>query len=288
MSRRRCCCNSASGPCQPCPTGTKEWTLYVEASGIINDSAGDGLLFGCLDFKYPDCAIEGTCERQVYRRKAVGNTEGMEDICELEICDSIVDEAAPTASGSHLMQWDWCPGTDRPLCDFVISGGTCGANIADVQDGAVTIDVIIPNAHWNFTTCERDFPETNNECATLVVVTYRYSDSFDIPRWDTVDGNCVSVDIPFYPSSAPPPYSSHEVEWKCTYGRRVATGEFFAEGSYQLLRCEYPPAYRTYLPTDSDLCFINGGVVCASAWDNLPTVPTTWQPPESIDLIRSV
>jgi hypothetical protein len=224
----------------------------------------------------------------MYRRKAVGNTDFMDTFCESEICDSIVDEAAPTASGFHRLTWNWCPGTDRSDCDFVVSGGECGANIEDDQDGAVNIDVIIPNAHWNFTTCARDFPETNNECVTLVEVTYTYSDSFVIPRWDTVDGACVSNDITFYPESDPPPGFSHVVEWKCIYGRRVAPGQFFAEGSYQLLRCEYPAAYRTYLPTTNGICFIDGGVVCASSWGDLPNVPTTWKPPNSIEVIRSV
>ena len=290
MSRRRtCCCSSDNNyPCQPCPESPKEWTLYVTATGIINDSAGSGLLWPCLDFRYPSCAIAGSCGRQTYRRKAVGNTDFMGTICESEICESIIDESAPTASGSHLMKWDWCPGTDRPDCDFVTSGGIeCGANVEDNQDGAVNIDGIYPDAHWNFTTCARDYPAENNECVTLISVTYTYSDSFLVPRWDTIEDACVSDDFTFYPTTASIG-GYPNVAWVCIYGRRVAPGQFFAEGSYQLLRCEYPAAYRTYLPTGNDVCVIEGGVACASSWGNSPNIPTTWKPPSSINLTRSV
>ena len=292
MTRRRtCCCDEpASGyPCQDCPSSPKEWTLYVSATGIINDSAGNGLLFGCLDFLYPDCTIFGECARQVYRRKAVGNTDFMELICQDEICASIMDEAAPTMSGSHLMKWDWCPGAERPDCDFVLSTGIdCGANIASVQDGAVRISSVTPNAHWNFTTCAADNPEVNDECCTLIAVTYTYSDSFLMTRWDTVDGECVDSEVTMYPQSGPSGVFSHVVEWVCTYGKRVGPGEFFAEGSYNLLKCEYPAAYRTYQLNYPPECILPGGIACASSWKTSPNIPTTWQPPSSIDLIRSV
>jgi len=291
MSRRRCCCNTEPPggplPCQPCPESPKEWTLYVTATGIINDSAGSGLLWPCLDFRYPSCALVGSCGRQTYRRKAVGNTDFMGTFCESEICESIIDEAAPTASGSHLMQWDWCPGTDRPDCDFVRSVGECGANIEDTQDGAVNIDGIYPNAHWNFTTCTRDYPAENDDCVTLIEVTYTYNDSFLVTRWDTLGDACISDEFTFSPTTASTGGYSF-VEWRCVYGRRVGTGQYFAEGLYQLLRCEYPAAYRTYVQPADDVCIINGGVACATAWGSSPNIPTTWQPPSNVTLTRSV
>lgn len=297
MSRRRtCCCDEpASGyPCQDCPSSPKEWTLYVSATGIVNDSAGDGLLWGCLDFIYPDCTVFGACARQVYRRKAVGNTDFMEDICRDEICESIMDEAAPTMSGSHLIKWDFCPGVgDYFLCDYVYAPAdfsVCNPNIEDVQDGAVRILAVVPNAHWNFTTCAPDNPEVNDECCTLIYVKYQYSDSFLMTRWDTVDGECVDSQVTMYPRSSSFGFS-HEVEWNCIYGRRVGAGEFFAEGSYNLLKCEYPAAYRTYPIDYSETgyeCSLPGGIACASSWKTSPNIPTTWQPPSSIDLIRSV
>ena len=294
MTRRRtCCCDEpASGyPCQDCPSSPKEWTLYVSATGIINDSAGDGLLWGCLDFIYPDCTVFGACARQVYRRKAVGNTDFMEDICRDEICESIMDEAAPTMSGSHLIKWDWCPGVgDYSLCDYVFAPadfGVCDPNIEDVQDGAVRILAVVPNAHWNFTSCAPDNPEVNDECCTLITVKYQYSDSFLMTRWDTEDGACVDFQVTMYPRSSAFNFS-HEVEWVCTYGRRVGPGEFFAEGSYNLLKCEYPAAYRTYQLNYPPECILPGGIACASSWKTSPNIPTTWQPPSSIDLIRSV
>lgn len=281
-----CCCNtSGTLPCQPCPTGTKEWTLYVEAQGIFADSAGDGLIWGCLDFLYPDCAVEGSCQRQEYRRHAVGNTDLMGDYCENLICNSIVNSNAPRTQGWHLWKWSFCPGEDAAECDSI--GGDCGPNVENDQDGAVRINFVIPNVHWNFTNCARDYPTTNTECATIINVTYTYIDSFTALRWDTVNGDCVSNTVTFEPRSNGQPVSSNEVTWICTYGRLVADGQRFAEGSYQLLRCEYPPAYRTYIPNYPYYCDIPGGVVCASSWGADCSPPTTWKPPSTIQLTRS-
>lgn len=289
MSRKRCCCGGAPPgpyPCQPCPSPRVTWSVNLLVEDIILDAAGDGTIHGTLDFYYPPCAFAGTCGRQRYRRKAVGNQDFM-PICDDVVCEAIKDEPAPYYAAELSATWTWCPGTDRPLCDGVFisaEGADCSPDVLFDYEGPVSGFTVQPNAHWNFssTSCNSDIPEENTDCCTLITVSFSYFDEFTFPR--VVDSPTNPGECFVYPNGG---YISVGGQWDCVYGRRVVPGQLYAEGAYVLLRCNYPAAVETYKTVDPSIrCGIAGGTVCATDWDTAALVPTLWKPPANIYLNR--
>lgn len=269
-----CCCGTIpSYPCQPCPPGTgHEWIVQILQGGIIGDSAGNGIV-GFLDFRWPECATVGSCGRQTFRRKAVGNTDFMDVGCEDQVCESIIDDAAAYGAGDHTIRWSFC----SSVFPFDPPGSPYLPDILNDQQGDVYIDAVLPNLRWNFGTCTYEGP-SETDCATIIVVRFTYSDTFQFPVWNSDIDGCYS-----YLATATMPTQT----WTCYYVRQVATGQYFAEGAYSLLRCDYPAPYDTYEGGISGgLCSFPDGTVCSTQYGVSTLPPTTWKPPVSINLVR--
>lgn len=273
MSRKRCCCGGAPPgpiPCQPCPSGEgHEWIVEIRVDATIGDSAGDGVVNG-IDI-WQSC-LSGGCGRKVYTRRGGGNTDFMDSGCFATVCDSIVDSSAPTNAGDHTIRWSFCSSVfplESPPNPYL-------PDILNDQEGAVAIESVSPNVSWNFSTCTYG-GDGSSDCCTVIKVYFTYSDTFPYQRIDSGVDGCFSTTE----------YAGTFQTWTCYYVRRVATGQYFAEGAYYLLRCEYPSAKSTIGPSDtSGPCIIAGGVVCSSQHGVSTSPPTTWKPPANINLVR--
>lgn len=270
-----CCCTATHG-CQPCPSPippatTREWEVSVVVDGIIGDSDGSGAVFP-LDYGQPSCA-RGSCGRQTYIRKAVDIQDfSGPPICPYSIpCDAIVNEPAPTAAGDHTIRWSFC-GNVFPACDF----GGC-PDIFNDQGGNAYIDSVMTGLKWNFGTCLYE-GATSTDCATVIVVRFWYDDTFSYPMFYELDGECRSDLVTA---------SIYKQEWVCYYVRQVGAGQYFSEGDYSLLRCEYPSPQTTVKTDGSWTLCIGNGTVCSSSYGVSVAPPTTWQPPRTIKLTRN-
>jgi len=273
VSRKRCCCGGSAPPaypCQDCPSGEgHEWIVQISVGGIIGDSAGAGVVTP-IDY-YQSC-LGGECGRKVFTRRGASNTDF--SYCPNELCDSIVDSAGAFDAGDHTIRWSFCANvfpTEQPNNPYL-------PDILNDQEGSVTIEAVLPNRAWDFTLCVPFGGGGGDDCATIIKVVFTYSDTFTFPQWNDLGDGCFSTTRTItMPTQV----------WTCYYARRVAAGEFFAEGAYYLLRCEYPQAYNTIGPTDSSSpCIVASGTVCSTQHGVSTSPPTTWKPPANITLAR--
>jgi len=266
VSQRRCCCTgSLPSPyaCQPCPSGTgHHWKVQVVATEIVCDKAGAGALTnasGSLD------CMRGSCGRVKYRRKALFFDTYALGVCS-DLCSSLLDVEAPTSTGSANVEWSFCADYVNPF-----GGGYDMPDIDNTQSDAVQITGIRTNVGWDGTNCTTF---GNYPCMSFIYVTYHYADSFTAPYYIDAPG-CENVGQTINISRT----------WDCVYGRRVGAGQYFAEGQYMLLRCDYPPGVPTH-GSDGSRCDLNGGTVCVPYGLTPAVVPTTWQPPYYVNLVR--
>ena len=277
MSLLRCCCgnNEPGGPypCQPCPSplfppNPNRWRVSVTAEGIICDSAGSGAVAGGLAI---DCK-RGGCGRQTYRRKALGLDASALGVCdEADLCDALIDDPAPTDSGTATIEWTFCGTVIANDCP----GNSGCPDVTNIQSPAVAINFVTTGVQWDAVNCTwTTATESTSDCRTVIEVEYTYSDSFDYPYY-TDNGFCDSYSVTFTVTRT----------WICYYARRVAPGQYYAEGQYALVRCTYPGAVSTY-GAGSSTCALAGGTVCSV--DGLTPIspPTTWNPPQYITLAR--
>ena len=277
MSRKRCCCTTTEQgayPCQPCPAPispatTPEWIVQIAVDATIGDSAGQGVVNGSDIWQ---SCLGGDCGRKVYSRRGGANTTMMASDCFGRVCDSIVDSAAPTNAGDHTIRWTFC----ASVFPLESPGNPYLPDVLNDQEGAVTIESVLPNVTWNFSTCTYG-GDGGSDCCTVIKVYFTYGDTFPYPRIDSGVDGCFSTTA----------YAGTFQTWTCYYVRRVAPGQYFAEGAYSLLRCEYPAARNTIGPTaTSGPCIVNGGTVCSSQHGVSAFPPTTWKPPTNINLVR--
>ena len=275
MSQRRCCCAGETPPqpypCQPCPEplfppNPTRWRVSVTADLILCDSAGSGAVGSgqVLDCK------RGGCGRQPYRRKFLGLDTFAQGVCD-DLCEQLIDEDAPTDSGTATIEWTFCGQVVANDCP----GGAYCPDVTNVQSPAVAINLVTPALEWNSATCSwNPATESTEDCRTVIEVEYTYHDSFDAPYY-TDSGFCDSYTVTFTVSRT----------WICYYSRRVGPGQYYAEGQYSLVRCIYPGAVATYPPSTTP-CNVPGGTVCSM--DGLTPIapPTTWTPPQYINLVR--
>lgn len=243
--------------------------MSVTADGIICDSAGSGAVAGGTAI---DCK-RGGCGRQTYRRKALGIDVFALGVCEIaDLCEAMIDEDAPTDSGTATIEWTFCGGViandqdcpNLPECP----------DVTNVQSPAVRINFVSPNVAWDSANCTWNTATgSTTDCRTVIEVEYEYFDTFDYPYF-TDSGFCDSYLVTF----------TVRRTWICYYARRVAPGEYYAEGQYALVRCTYPGGVSTVGTTSA--CPLAGGTVCSV--DGLTPVapPTTWKPPQYINLQR--
>lgn len=277
MSRRRCCCTNGEGgyPCQPCPSPispatTREWRLTVIGSNILGDSAGSGMLAGFED-STSTCA-RGACGRVSYQRWAFSN----EDFSCYYDCEDVPDAtSAPTQSGSHVIRWAQCsPIYPMEDCGF----GYC-PDIENEQDGAVAITGVIPNIWWDFTNCTYSAIVPDGQpCCTVVVVEYKYNDAIPWDWYHDTGNGCewTTQTVNMFTQT-----------WTAYYARNVQPGEYFAEGSYNLVRLDQPQAYPTKGPNaGTPVCQVPAVQLCASSMAGGITPTSTWQPPGTITVVR--
>ena len=278
MSHRRCCCAGEQPPqpypCQPCPQplfppNPTRWRVSVTADLIICDSAGSGAVAGG---QVIDCK-RGGCGRQQYRRKALGLDASALGVCdEADLCEAMVDDPAPTDSGTATIEWTFCGTVIADDCP----GNSGCPDVTNIQSPAVAINFVTAGVEWNPATCSWvAATESTEDCRTIIEVQYTYQDSFGYPYY-TDNGFCDSYQATFNTGAR---------TWTCYYARRVGPGEYYAEGQYSLVRCTYPGAVATY-GAGSSTCSLPGGTVCSA--DGLTPVapPTTWTPPQYINLVR--
>lgn len=273
MSRKRCCCGGSTNggyPCQPCPSGEgHEWLLDIDVVGTIGDSAGDGVVNN-PDILQP--CLTGGCGRKIYSRRAAGNTDFMDPGCFDLVCDSIIDEAAPTNPGFHRIRWSFC----STVLPSENPGNPSLPDILNDQSGAVFIEFVLPNVGWDFGTCTYG-GGGGNDCCTVIKVYFTYNDTFPFVRINSDADGCYSVTEHVTTSQT----------WTCYYVRRVLPGQYFAQGQYYLLRCEYPAPASTTGPTStSGRCSLSSGVICSSQHFVSISPPTTWKPPATISVVR--
>lgn len=281
--KRRCCCTGSvepSGiPCPECPAPispclTPRYRISIATGGILPDSAGKG----CLAFLTHvfDC-MRGACTRTEYRRIALEVDVLALGVCEeADMCRAIKNEAAPTGEGKHILEWQTCayfiePGLTPPDPNI----------ITDNQQGDVFINSVYSQIYWDPAVCfwvNAVPPGLPNDCRSVVQVTYNYYDSFTYPQFEDI-GGCTELTSTFAVSRT----------WICWYSRRVQAGQFTAEGTYRLVRCDYPPGIST-IPASGSWnpgCTLPGGIVCsADGLTSVGKIPTLWQPPASITVDR--
>lgn len=250
------------------PPNPRRWYLRVDADNVLPDSSGQGTVAGGTVI---DCK-RGGCGRQNYRRKALGIDTSALGVCEeQDLCDAMVDEAAPADNGFAIVEWSFCGlvlPQENPLSPFY-------PDITNIQSPAVSIEAINPHMAFNAGLCTWNAAlEGEEDCRSLIEVIFWYSDTFTYPYY-TDSGFCDSYDATFTVTRS----------WTCYYSRRVAAGQFFAEGNYALVKCIYPSGIPTN-GTGSTTCALAGGTVCSA--DGLTPIapPTLWKPPAFLNLVR--
>lgn len=217
-----------------------------------------------------DC-LKGGCGRTEYRRKALDiQTVGDPDcFTNEEWCEKMMDDDAPTNSGSHHVTWSYCTSSLNPQggpWDFL-------PDIQDAQDGGVVIEEISTClADPMYTLC--DAPSPDGFAYSVIRVRFDYEDTFNVPMYYDGALDCTKYDE----------FVIVRRSWRCYYARRVSTGQFYAQGFYNLIRCDYPASVDT-LGT-SGTCSEAGGTVCSPDGWNPAAPPTIWQPPPRIVLQR--
>lgn len=215
----------------------------------------------------------GSCQRTAYRRKALNIQVAGGPDCHDETfyCANIMDDAAPVASGSHEAVWSFCaspinPASSDPYATL--------PDITDNQQGDVWIEQIETCQASAHSICD-GIP--SDECAwTIVRVRFDYSDTFDGPLYYEGAGDCDEHADTITVNRS----------WLCYYGRRVAAGQYFAEGALHLIRCDYPSGIETVQGVGQSPCSLAGGEACATNANTSPSVPTLWNPPAYITLQR--
>lgn len=282
MIKRRCCCGGTEPggiDCPACPSAvspctTPEYSVSIAVGDIYPDSAGTGCL--SVSTHVLDC-MRGDCGRVRYRRRALALSTLSLGVCDpADLCDSIKDEAAPPDAGDNTIRWQAC------VCNSFEPDDTDPCVVFYDREGAVQITWIAAQVYWNPATCFWSAtapPGTAGDCRSYIEVVYSYYDSFSYPSWEDVGGVCTNIGSTY----------SVNRQWTCYYSRRVAAGEFMAVGPYRLVRCDYPTAVNTIGPTGpaSPGCGLAGGTVCsANGLDSIGKIPTLWQPPNTITVVR--
>jgi len=239
----------------------------VDAFDVLPDSAGTGTVAGghIIDCK------RGGCGRVPYRRKALGLDVFALGVCEeTDLCEAMIDEDAPGDQGSAIVEWSFCAQVlpqENPVHPNY-------PDITNVQSPAVSIEQITPLAEFDPVTCQwiQAGPSTT-DCRTVIEIIFWYSDAFDYPHF-TDNGFCDQYPVTYTTART----------WTCYYSRRVAIGQFFAEGQYALVKCVYPSG----IPTDGSpsTCTLAGGTLCSTDGLTPITPPTLWKPPAYINLVR--
>lgn len=242
--------------------------MTVTATDIIGDSAGGGSLIAGGNAVLT--CMRGDCGRIKYKRKALAVDTYALGVCEpSEMCDAMVDEVAPEDAGTATIEWSFCSSVITTDCP---SGAYC-PDLVNTQSAAVAIMGVYPGLQWNAGTCWWNIVAGNEDCRTVIEVDYLYTDSFDHSYFQDIDG-CDESTVTY----------SFSQGWRCYYSRRVAAGQYFAEGPHALVRCEYSSAASTWGPTGG--CGIPGGTVCSADGLTPITPPTLWKPPSYVNLVR--
>jgi hypothetical protein len=284
MSRRRCCCGeeppSGPIPCNPCPdpiapATVTRWSISVTASGIEGVSDGSGALVTGGVVK--SCQ-RGSCGSVTFKEKAVGNDTFSMIYCdETDYCNAMRDATAPTNSGSSHMEWTTCMAPDGEDV-----GGPYYPDIAYTFNdhvriiGAAATSRFIPgipgsDCAWVNTS------EEDTDCRSIVEVVYTFTNSFDYPFFQD---NGPGQECDQTTSTI-----STTQSWICVYSKRPTGSQYWALGSYPLVKVTYPTAAHTYGPIGTT-CGIPGGVVCSANGLDSVTSPTPWQPPSSVTVVR--
>lgn len=206
-----------------------------------------------------------------YRRKALGLDVFALGVCdEADMCDAMIDEPAVADQGTAIVEWSFCAQVlpqENPLSPFY-------PDITNIQSPGVMIEQITPNMEFDPVNCQWQQADANTiDCRTVIQVVFTYSDTFEYPYF-TDSGFCDQYSDTF----------SVTRSWTCHYSRRVAVGQFFAEGQYALVKCVYPGGIPTDGATTS--CTLGGGTICSVNGLTPITPPTLWQPPQYINLVR--
>lgn len=223
-----------------------------------------------------DC-MRGACARQVYNRKALGLSVFALGVCdEAEVCQAMTDQVAPYGGGGVQYTWEPCiAGNHEP------NPGIVPGSLVYQQTGDVYLGFTAATGFWNPAICfwnNTAPPGIPDDCRSFINVQYHYSDSFQYSFFDDIVG-CTDIGGT---------YNTGTLVWDCWYSRRVQPTQFMAVGAYQLVLCTYPYALNTVGPlAGPNPCMIGGGTVCsADGLTNVGKVPTTWQPPSTINVQR--
>jgi len=277
VSLKKCCCGAeppgGAHPCADCPdpippATVTRYRIDVSSKGIHGEAAGTGtlalggLIYGCM---------QGVCSNVIYARKAlVYDISGFPDCPETTICAAIPNTPAPSNSGFSTMEWTECRYVEGD------AGYPVAPDINYSYDDHVRIDWCAPYVKWTTGTCGWNVAiEENDDCITLIQVTYTYRDEWDYPYFEAIPGDSC------YQNTAT---TSVAQSWVCTYSSRGTATQVIAEGTYQLVRCEYPEAFPTNGATG--ICYSAGGIVCSTDGITSVAPPTVWQPPPTIFLTR--
>ena len=189
-----------------------------------------------------------------------------------------MDDPGPYDAGDHTVIWTGCRDIDT---DEINGAPGSAPDILNDQEGAVRINTIRACRRWDFPQCQvgGTSPSNYTTNVTVIQVDYTYQDTFTPPRYmEGPSGECEFVQFASVTLTQ---------TWRCWYIKKPTAGNFYAQGSYFLARCEYPAAFSTKPANDTDpWCTINGGTVCASAYGTYPVPPTIWKPPATITLVR--
>jgi len=282
MSLLRCCCASSgegvADYCFPCPTPISpytatQWSVSVSASGIVGQSDGSGAL--ALGGVVKSCQ-RGSCGGVQFRRKAISNDTLAMLICdETDYCNAMLDQAAPTRSGSSQMEWTQCRNSDGDESP----GSFYYPDVAYTYSDAVRIVRVAAHSKFVYNG-PNDFnwtgaPLNHNDCRSVVEVEYKFTDSFDYPYFEDVGGNCVQIESTYNISQM----------WRCVYSKRPTTGQYLAQGQYALVAVSWPTGARTHGPVGST-CAYPGGQICNPNGITPVSSPTVWQPPPNVLVVR--
>ena len=282
MSFLRCCCASSgegvADYCFPCPTPISpytatQWSVSVSASGIVGQSAGSGAL--ALGGVVKGCQ-RGACGAVQFKRKAISNDDYALLICdETTYCAAMLDQAAPSSSGSSHMEWTTCRNSDGNESP----GSPYYPNVAYTYSDAVRIVYVGAHAKWYYF-AQNNFGWTNppldhDDCRSVVQVEYKFTDSFDYPYFIDDSGDCVQS------------VSTYNISqmWTCYYSKRPRTGQYLAEGQYALVAVVYPIGATTHGPS-SACTDTSGGSICSPNGITPVLSPTIWQPPPTVTVVR--
>ena len=294
MSQRRCCCDGfdpgSPTECQPCPTVPEglypSWSVYVEATEIIGDKAGSGA-YGTGPFYAWPCE-QGPCGRVKHSRKAVGWPDpAQQPDCEEEtICEALEDLDGLISAGSSELTWRGPDGggsnQNQNCCGYLVpSGIPVPCVLAASSDQWVQIEWVQTCMKWNGCSAPewQAAPVGWGDVRTLIKVNYYYEDTFTYPAF-SADPGCPEGTATW----------TVYYTWECVYARRPQAGQLFAEGEHRLVWCHhYSQNARTYAPAPglaAIRCPELNTTHCSADGLAPIVVSSTWQPPQSVVLMR--